>query len=171
MLEPENPWASAGRIRPRYLDGWSREALAGCVSVAAFAVLALVFAVTGLLKSEDHGSPREIALEEAMQAAVAREKAIFANYDSALARTECEAMVRAHATRPSSFHAGWSYGERRDPNAGIVSLTNTFRGRNAFNAELEGSYRCLVDASTNAVVGLEATSPDGKLTIVPYEPG
>lgn len=170
MFEPENPWASAGRTKRRPFDNWPREALVGLGGMVAVAAAVLVFTIASIAGEKDDRTPEEIAREEALQASIALEAAIFENYDSSLARTRCEALVQARTTRPSTFRAGWSYGERRHPNEGAVSLTNTFKSRNAFNAEMEGSYSCRVDAATNAVVGLEAKTPDGRIIIVQGHP-
>ncbi len=107
------------------------------------------------LKARLSRTPDSEIVTAAAETAATPESAKLANFDEARAVTECDLLMKGALQSPGSYKSAWSWTATPSPINGRVRIVRSFRARNAFNAELQSEYDCLVDAATNRVIELK----------------
>lgn len=85
-------------------------------------------------------------------AAAAPHSAKFKAFRELDAVSRCDQIMKAQLVSPGSCKPAMSWSVQKSPVNSEVTITRRYRARNAFNAELQSSWRCEVDGETNRLI-------------------
>jgi len=83
------------------------------------------------------------------------QSAKLASFDEIAAVSRCDGAMKSLLQSSGSYRPAGSWTTTRHPARGRVTITRSFRARNAFNAELDSRWECLIDAADSSIIELK----------------
>lgn len=84
------------------------------------------------------------------------------DFDEASTVSACDLLVEQQMLVPSTFSTGFSrWAMDKNDETGVVVIERDYTSENAYGMEINGRYRCTVNADDGELVGLAIREPDG----------